>query len=193
MKYAQKYTAHLLCYAISLEEKASRLLQCISRSTIREFWICINPHARSVAVSASFLPIHIVHRSLPCCMELFSCCVSPFPASAPALKGGVGWIQIQALEPVSFLTGRFQPCAGADPVKLHGMISAAARVMPGAATVRPEGSTMKCQSSSFMNAIHRVPWLLTFSKACCKSLPSSSVHTLKEKVQCFLTVLPEQH
>lgn len=152
MKYAQKYTTHLLCYAISLEEKASRLLQCISRSTIREFWICINPHARSVAVSASFLPMHIAHRSLSCCMELFSCCMPPFPASAPALKGGGGWIQIQALKPVSFLTGRFQPCAGADPADPE-----AARVMPGAATDRPEGSTTKCQSSSFMNAIHRVP------------------------------------
>lgn len=90
MKYAQKYTTHLLCYAISLEEKASGLLQCISRSTIREFWICINPHARSVAVSASFLPMHIAHRSLPCCMELFFLLHAPISCISPCSEGRRG-------------------------------------------------------------------------------------------------------
>lgn len=75
--------------------------------------------------------------------------------------------------------GRSKPCMGADLVKSHRMAFLAGGIMPGIAMGHPEESITKCQSSGFMNAIHKVPWLLAFCKACCKTLRYSSVHTLK--------------
>lgn len=57
----------------------------------------------------------------------------------------------------------------------------------------PEESITKCWSSGFMNAIHKVPRLLAFSKACCKTLLYISMHILKEEVHFFPTALSEQH
>lgn len=75
--------------------------------------------------------------------------------------------------------GRSKPCMEADLVKSHRMAFLAGGIMPGIAMGHPEESITKCQSSGFMNAIHKVPWLLAFCKACCKTLRYSSVHTLK--------------
>lgn len=57
----------------------------------------------------------------------------------------------------------------------------------------PEGSITKFQSSGFMNAIHKVPQLLAFPKACYKTLLYTSMHTLKEEVHCFPPAPSEQH
>lgn len=115
--------------------------------------------------------------------------LSPIPRTSPLLP------RDRNLNPDTWFlsnTDRSKPCIGAELVKSHRVASVAGGIMPGIAMGHPAESVAKCQSSGFMNAIHRVPRLLAFSKACCKSLPPSSMHTLREKAHFFLSALPEQ-
>lgn len=200
MKYIQKaYCSFIqLCYLFW--RKSLQTLLHVSRSTYGDFWICISPHTK-ITGCPCFLHIH-PHAPPPhpswipavaCCLPQSSALqygLSPAPCTSPLLSWD--W---NLNTDTWFLsnTDRSKPCIGSELVKSHRMASVAGGIMPGIAMDPPKGSVAKCQSSGFMNAIHRFPWLLAFSKARCKSLPSSSMHTLKEKVHFFLTALPEQH
>lgn len=165
----------------------------------------LNMHQFSykITVCACFPHIHTHTHAVPphpfgipvvsCCLPQSSALqhrLSPKPSTSPLLSWD--W----NLNPDTWFlsnTDRSKPCIGTDLVKPHRMVSVAGGITPGIAMDHPEGSIAKCQSSGFMNAMHRVPRLLAFSKACYKSLPSSSMHTLKEKVHFFLTALSEQY